>query len=183
MAKSASRKLSLPVRLAIVAVAMFAFGFLLAPLYSVVCRLTGLNQLQAADEVAKDTRPDTKRAVAMQFDSNLRDGLPWEFHPMQRELQVHPGQLVRVSYQASNTSDRTIVGQAVPSFAPDDASAFVRKLECFCFTTQTLGPHEVKELPVIFMVDPSLPADIRTVTLSYTFFEVPGGAPSNGRGS
>jgi len=180
MVKGASRKLALPVRLAIVAVAMFAFGFLLAPLYSVVCRLTGLNQLQAADEVAKDIHPDTNRTVTMQFDSNLRDGLPWEFRAKQREMQVHPGQLVRVLYKASNTSPKTIVGQAVPSFAPDDASAYVRKLECFCFSTQTLGPHEVKDLPVLFMVDPALPANIRTVTLSYTFFEVPGGAPSNG---
>jgi len=183
MAIGATRKLALPVRLGILAVAMFAFGFLLAPLYSVVCRLTGLNQLQAADEVAKGTRPDTNRTVSMQFDANLRDGLPWEFRPTRREMQVHPGQLARVSYTASNTSDRTIVGQAVPSFAPDDASAFVRKLECFCFSTQALGPREVKDLPVMFMIDPALPADIRTVTLSYTFFEVPGGAPLNGRGS
>lgn len=164
------------------AVAMFGFGFLLAPLYSVVCRLTGLNQLQAADAVAKDTRPDTKRTVSMQFDSNLRDGLPWVFRPTQTVLQVHPGQLVRTSYEASNTSDRAIVGQAIASFAPADAAAYVRKLECFCFSTQTLAPHEVRNLPVIFVIDPALPSDVPTVTLSYTFFEVPGaGKPSKRR--
>src|SRR5262245_46658499 len=183
MASGASRKVALPVRLAIRAVVMFAFGYLLAPVYSVVCRLTGLNQLQRADEVAKDTRPDTNRTVTMQFDSNLRDGLPWEFRPAQREMQVHPGQLVRVFFKAGNTSRETIVGQAVPSFAPEAAAAFVLKLECFCLSTQALGPHEVRDLPVLFMIGPALPADIRTVTLSYTFFEVPGGAPSMARGS
>ena len=162
---------------------MFAFGFLMAPLYSVLCRVTGLKQLQSADAVARDFRPDMNRTVSMQFDSNLSDGLPWEFRPMQAVMQVHPGQLVRVSYEASNTSDRAIVGQAIPSFAPADAAAYVHKLECFCFSTQTLGPHEVKDLPVIFLIDPALPAHIPTVTLSYTFFEVPGGASPSGRDS
>jgi cytochrome c oxidase assembly protein subunit 11 len=183
MATAPSRKRALPVRLAILAVAMFAFGFLLAPLYSAVCRLTGLNQLQSADSVAGGTRTDVNRTVSMQFDANLRDELPWVFRPMQPVMQVHPGQLVRVSYEVSNTSDRVIVGQAIPSFAPAGAAAYVHKLECFCFSTQTLAPHEVKNMPVVFVIDPALPGDVPTVTLSYTFFQVPGGAPSNGRKS
>jgi cytochrome c oxidase assembly protein subunit 11 len=182
MAKATSGKRALPIKLAILAVAMFGFGYLLVPLYSVVCRLAGLNQLQSADSVAAGTRTDVKRTVSMQFDANLRDGLPWVFRPMQPVVQVHPGQLVRVSYEASNTSDRAIVGQAIASFAPADAAAYVRKLECFCFSTQTLAPHEVKNLPVVFVIDPALPRDIPTVTLSYTFFQVPGGGtPSKGR--
>ena len=160
---------------------MFAFGFALVPLYSVLCRLTGLNQLQAADSVANGTRPDMNRTVLMQFDSNLRDGLPWVFRPMQSVMQVHPGQLVRLSYEISNTSDKTIIGQAIPSFAPADAAAYVRKLECFCFSTNTLAPNEVKELPVMFMIDPALPSDVSTVTLSYTFFEVPGASTPSTR--
>ena len=180
MATGPSGKRALPVKLAMVAAAMFAFGFLMAPLYSVLCKATGLNQLQSADAMAKDSRPDVSRTVSMQFDSNLSDGLPWVFRPTQREMQVHPGQLVRISYEASNTSDRPIVGQAVASFAPAAASAYVRKLECFCFSTQTLAPHEVKDLRVTFVVDPALPADIPAVTLSYTFFEVPSGTSSNG---
>jgi cytochrome c oxidase assembly protein subunit 11 len=181
MAIGPSRKRALPVKLAILAVAMFVFGFLLAPLYSVVCRLTGLNQLQSADSVAAGTRTDVKRTVSMQFDANLRDGLPWVFRPMQPVMQVHPGQLVRASYEASNTSDRAIVGQAVASFAPAGAAAYVRKLECFCFSSQTLAPHEVKNLPVVFMIDPALPRDVPTVTLSYTFFEVPGAGTASKR--
>ena len=182
MATGPSRKRALPVRLAVLAVAMFGFGYLLVPLYSVLCRVTGLNQLQSADSVAAGTRPDVTRTVSMQFDANLRDGLPWVFRPMQSVMQVHPGQLVRVSYEASNTSDRAIVGQAIASFAPADAAAYVRKLECFCFSTQTLAPHEVKNLPVVFVIDGALPRDVPTVTLSYTFFEVPGaGTPAKRR--
>jgi cytochrome c oxidase assembly protein subunit 11 len=184
MVTSPSRTRALPVRLAILAVAMFGFGFALVPLYSVLCRLTGLNQLQAADSVASGTRPEMNRTVSMQFDSNLRDGLPWVFRPMEPVMQVHPGQLVRVSYEIRNTSDRTIIGQAIPSFAPAAAAAHVRKLECFCFSTNTLAPNEVKELPVVFIIDRALPSDVSIVTLSYTFFEVPGaGTPSNRRRS
>jgi cytochrome c oxidase assembly protein subunit 11 len=129
MATGPSRKRALSVRLAVLAVAMFGFGYLLVPLYSVLCRVTGLNQLQSADTVAAGTRPDATRTVSMQFDANLRDGLPWVFRPMQSVMQVHPGQWVRVSYEASNTSDRAIVGQAIASFAPADAAAYVRKLQ------------------------------------------------------
>ena len=182
MATAISRQRALPVKLAVLAVAMFGFGYLLVPVYSIVCRLAGLNQLQSADSVAAGTRPDVNRTVSMQFDSNLRDGLPWVFRPIQRVVQVHPGELVRVSYEASNTSDRAIVGQAIASFAPADAAAYVRKLECFCFSTQTLAAHEVKNLPVVFVIDPALPRDVPTVTLSYTFFEVPGaGTPAKRR--
>ena len=184
MAISPPRKRALPVRLAIVAVFMFGFGFALVPLYSVLCRLTGVNQLQAPDSIGSDTRPEVNRMVLMQFDSNLRDGLPWVFRPMESVMQVHPGQLVRMSYEISNASDRTIIGQAIPSFAPADAAAYVRKLECFCFSTNTLAPNEVKQLPVMFLIDRALPSDVSTVTLSYTFFEVPGaGTPSNRRRS
>jgi len=178
------RARALPVRLAMLAVAMFGFGFALVPLYSVLCRLTGLNQLQAADSVANGTRLDLNRTVLMQFDSNLRDGLPWVFRPMESVMQVHPGQLVLMSYEISNNSGRRIIGQAIPSFAPAEAAAYVRKLECFCFSTNTLAPNEVKELPVMFIIDRALPSDVSIVTLSYTFFEVPGaGTPSNRRRS
>ena len=178
MANRASRKLALPVKLALLAVGMFAFGYLLAPLYSVVCRVAGLNQLQAADEIAKDTRPDTGRTLRMQFDSNLRDGLPWVFRPMQTTLAVHPGEQVRAAYEARKNSDRPIIGQAIDSYAPQGAAAYVRKLQCFCFSAQRLGPHEVKNMPVLFMIDPGVPQEVSTVTLSYTFFELAGAAVS-----
>jgi len=119
-------------------------------------------------------RQDSNRTVLMQFDSNLHDSLPWNFRPMQPTLAVHPGQLVRVSYEVINNSDHTISGQAIPSYAPAGAAAYVRKLECFCFSIQTIEAHEVRQMPVIFLIDSSLPRDVPTVTLSYTFFEVPG---------
>jgi cytochrome c oxidase assembly protein subunit 11 len=153
---------------------MFGFGYLLPPLYSTVCQLTGFNRLQSADVVSTNTRANAKRTVLMQFDSNLRDGLPWKFRATQTTKEVHPGQLVSVSYDVSNDSDRAISGQAIPSYAPTGAAAYVRKLECFCFSIQTLAPREVRRMPVVFLIDTELPSDVRTVTLSYTFFEVPG---------
>ena len=171
------RRRKLLLKLVTVSAAMFGFGYLMPPLYSKVCQLTGFNQLQAADTAFSPTRQDPSRSVLMQFDSNLRDDLPWRFRATQSTKQVHPGQLVTVSYDVVNNSPRAISGQAIASYAPTGAVAYVRKLECFCFSIQTLGPHEVRRMPVIFVIDPSLPSDVRTVTLSYTFFEVPGRQP------
>jgi cytochrome c oxidase assembly protein subunit 11 len=159
--------------LVLVTVSMFGFGYLLAPLYAVICRVAGLNRLEA-DSVAADIRPDLSRTILMQFDSNLRDDLPWVFRPLQLTAQVHPGELMRISYEARNDSDRTIIGQAIVSYAPEGAAAYVRKLQCFCFSTQRLAPHEVRQMPVLFMIDPKLPRDVRALTLSYTFFNVAG---------
>jgi|ERR1700722_607712 len=160
---------------------MFGFGYLLSPIYATFCRATGLNQLGRADVVDTAIRPDASRTILMQFDGNLRDGLPWVFRPMQGTLVVHPGELVRVAYEARNTSDRTMFGQAIASYAPAGAAAYVRKLQCFCFSAQKLAPHEVKSMPVLFMIDPSLPQEVSTVTLSYTFFDLAGIAVSPAR--
>ena len=157
-----------------VAASMFGFGYVLPPLYARVCQLTGFNQLQSADSVSGSAQPDADRTVLMQFDSNLRDGLPWNFRATQATAPVHPGQLVQVSYEVSNNSDHAISGQAIASYAPAGAAAYVRKLECFCFSIQTFAAHEVRQMSVIFLIDSSLPRDVSTVTLSYTFFEVPG---------
>jgi cytochrome c oxidase assembly protein subunit 11 len=168
------RNRRLVVGLVAVSVAMFGFGYLLSPLYLRLCRVAGVNRLQSADAVSSEMRAVANRSVLMQFDSNLRDGLPWEFRPTQPAVQIHPGELVRISYDVRNNSDRAIVGQAIASYAPEGAAAYIRKLECFCFSMQTLAPHETRQMPVIFVVDPSLPSDVRIVTLSYTFFQVPG---------
>jgi cytochrome c oxidase assembly protein subunit 11 len=157
-----------------VAAAMFGFGYMLPPLYAKVCQLTGFNRLQNADSVSASTQPDADRTVLMQFDSNLRDNLPWKFRATQATVPVHPGQLVQVTYEVSNNSDHAISGQAIASDAPAGAAAYVRKLECFCFSIQTFAAHEVRQMPVIFLIASSLPRDVPTVTLSYTFFEVPG---------
>lgn len=169
---AASENRRLLVRLALAAVVMFGFGFLLVPFYEKICEVTGLNNLLRADSVA-NTQVDATRTVTVQFDANVHD-LPWRFRPLQASVQVHPGELVTVAYEVSNGRSEPVTGQAVPSYGPQVAGKFFRKMECFCFTQQTLAPGEKRLMPVAFVVDPGLPADVGTITLSYTFFEIAG---------
>jgi cytochrome c oxidase assembly protein subunit 11 len=160
-------------KLVIVTLGMFGFGFALVPFYYKICEATGIN---SGDEqsLAKNTQVDSSRWVTLEFDANTNAALPWQFKPAQRSLRVHPGQLVQVEYEVTNTSDRAIVGQAVPSYGPASAAAFFRKIECFCFTPQTLAAGESRRMPVMFVLDPAMDRDLHTVTLSYTFFSANG---------
>ena len=160
-------------RLSIVAVAMFGFGFALVPFYDHICRALGINSLVAKSEAAANTQVDFTRKVTIEFDANSH-GMPWRFQPVVRHMVVHPGQLVNVDYEVANVRGSAVTGQAVVSYGPRLAGQYVRKLECFCFTQQTLAAGETRRMPVSFVLDASLPADINTVTLSYTFFEVAG---------
>jgi cytochrome c oxidase assembly protein subunit 11 len=160
-------------RLSIVAVAMFGFGFALVPFYDHICRALGMNSLVEKSEPAANTQVDLTRKVTIEFDANAH-GMPWRFQPTVRHLVVHPGQLVNVDYEVANVRASAMTGQAVVSYGPALAGRYVRKLECFCFTQQTLAAGETRRMPVSFVLDASLPADINTVTLSYTFFEVAG---------
>ena len=170
--REANRALSR--RLGFVVVAMFGFGFLLVPFYEKLCEVTGIRDLGRADQ-AVSTQVDLSRTVRLELDGNLRN-LPWEFRPKSPLLSVHPGALTEVVFEIVNTSGRPITGQAIPSYAPAHAGQYFRKLDCFCFTTQTLLPGERREMPVVFVIDPGLPRDLPAITLSYTFFEVEGGA-------
>jgi len=161
-------------KLGAVAVAMFGFGYALVPFYEKICEVTGLRNIARPDEVA-NTQVDASRDVRIEFDSNVRK-LAWTFRPLQPVLQVHPGELREAMFEIVNTTDRPLTGQAIPSYGPQHAAQYFRKLECFCFTKQTLQPGERRQMPVVFVVDPALPGDIATITLSYTFFEVEGGA-------
>ena len=154
----------------VVTLGMFGFGFALVPFYYKICEVTGINS-GAEQTLAKNTQVDTSRLVRLEFDANTGAGLPWQFKPEIRSMQVHPGQLVQVEYEISNTSDHAIVGQAVPSYGPARAAAFFKKIECFCFTPQTLAAGEVRRMPVLFVLDPDMDKDVHTVTLSYTFFD------------
>ena len=160
-------------RLSIVAVAMFGFGFALVPFYDQICRALGINSLVERTEEVANTQLDMTRAVTVEFDANAH-GMPWRFQPAVRYLQVHPGQLVQVDYEVANVRSSPVTGQAVVSYGPQLAGRYIRKLECFCFSQQTLAAGETRRMPVSFVVDASLPDDINTITLSYTFFEVPG---------
>ena len=163
---------TLLVKLFVIAVAMFGFGYGLVPLYDRICEATGLRDIAVADEV-KSTQVDSTRAVRIELDSNVRK-LPWAFRPQEAIISVHPGEVRQVVYEISNRTDHAMTGQAIPSYGPREAAQYFRKLECFCFTKQTLQPGESRQMPVVFVVDPSLPKDIATITLSYTFFEVEG---------
>lgn len=161
-------------RLSVVAVAMFGFGYLMVPFYEKFCEVTGIRNIGRADE-AVNTQVDTKRTVRVELDGNLRN-LPWQFHPKEPQVDVHPGELRQVVFEVVNTTGRTITGQAIPSYAPQHAAQYFRKLDCFCFATQSLAAGERREMPVVFVIDPKLPDDLPTITLSYTFFEVEGAA-------
>jgi cytochrome c oxidase assembly protein subunit 11 len=160
------------VRLVVIVVAMFGFGYLLVPFYDQICRVTGLREVAQPDEVA-NTQVVATRDVRIEFDSNTRN-LAWTFKPEQPIVVVHPGEVRQVVYEVTNNTGRTITGQAIPSYGPQYAASYFRKLECFCFTKQTLKPNETRKMPVVFVIDPKAPADLATITLSYTFFEVEG---------
>lgn len=166
-------------KLVVIACAMFGFGFALVPFYKKICEVTGINNVIKRDEVV-NTQVDASRTVVLEFDTNLRSNLPWTFRPLEKSVSLHPGELKQVMFEIRNNSDRPVTGQAIPSYGPQLAAQHFRKLECFCFTQQTLQPGEVKKMPVVFVIDTALPGDVNTVTLSYTFFEVEGKGGRNG---
>ena len=168
-------------KLAVVVGLMFAFGYALVPIYRTICEVLGVNvlaraELQGAAAAPSSSQVDLGRTVTVEFDANARG--PWDFKPAQSTVDVHPGELVTVMYEFRNRQDRTMAAQAFPSYAPASAMAHFKKLECFCFTEHVLKPGESKQWPVVFVVDRKLPKDVRTITLSYTFFEVGGKTPA-----
>jgi cytochrome c oxidase assembly protein subunit 11 len=160
-------------KLVVVTVGMFGFGYAMVPFYNKICEVTGINA-DGAQVLAKNTQVDVSRKVTMEFDANVDAKLPWKFTPVQKSISMHPGEMVQVLYEAENQTDQDITGQAIPSYGPQLAAQFVKKIECFCFTGQTLKAHEKRQMPVMLVLDPALPRDVNTVTLSYTFFVMPG---------
>ncbi|GAB1387381.1 cytochrome c oxidase assembly protein [Melaminivora sp.] len=176
-------------KLTVVALGMFAFGYLLIPIYQRICEATGINILSLSERLVPgngqagpnarlpaNTQVDKSRLITVEFDANARG--PWEFKPERRSIQVHPGELATVLYEFQNVQDRRMSAQAIPSYAPRQAAAHFTKLECFCFSQYTLEPGEKKQWPVAFVIDPRLSRDVSTITLSYTFFEVGGKTPA-----
>ena len=158
-------------RLAVVVLAMFGFGYALVPLYDVLCELTGLGgRTGVVAASALDGVVDTSRTIKVQFLGTVNSRLPWEFRPNVASMEVHPGQVYETTYFARNLSSATTIGQARPSVAPSIASLHFNKTECFCFVEQEFAPGEARSMPVRFVLSRGIPADIATVTLSYTFF-------------
>ncbi len=160
-------------RLAVVALAMFGFGYALVPFYYALCSAWGVNDFDKADAAPLNTQVDASRVVTVELDSNTHK-MPWRFRPLVRHVAVHPGELTTVEYEVVNTEAVAVTGQAVPSYGPQLAGEYFRKVECFCFTQQTLAPGERRRMPVTFVIDPRLPREVNTIALSYTFFEVEG---------
>jgi len=175
-------------KLLVVTAAMFGFGYALVPMYRQICEALGINVLTLSEDRTaswagkekRNSQVDTTRLVTIEFDANARG--PWEFKPAKSSLQVHPGEMATVEYEFKNVQNRTMVAQAIPSYAPMQAGPHFNKIECFCFSEWTLKPGESKRWPVTFVVDAKLPKDVTTITLSYTFFEVGGRVPAEPKG-
>jgi cytochrome c oxidase assembly protein subunit 11 len=163
---------ALLLRLCVVVLGMFGFGFALVPFYEKICEVTGIRNIGRADATT-NTQVDATREVRIEFDANVRK-LPWRFKPESPVISVHPGEVVQAVFEVVNNDSRPVTGQAIPSYGPQYAAQYFKKLECFCFTRQTLKPGESRKMPVVFVVDPSAPRELTTISLSYTFFEVEG---------
>lgn len=172
-------------KLLVVAALMFAFGYALVPIYRAICTALGINVLSVAEQRTSPAAPgkpvvngqiDYSRTITVEFDANARG--VWDFKPAQSSIQVHPGEMATVMYEFRNIQNRPMAAQAIPSYAPRQAMSHFNKVECFCFNEYTLQAGERKAWPVVFVIDPKLPRDVKTITLSYTFFEVGGKVPA-----
>jgi len=174
------------IRLLSVALFMFGFGYALVPAYKAICEITGINVVTnkneygirafGAQKPAKDSsQVDLTRSITIEFDSNTKG--PLRFRPVKNYMEVHPGELNQITYEVVNEQNKVVVAQAIPSYAPKVATNHFTKIECFCFSQQTLQPKESRQMPVMFVVDKNLPKDVKTITLSYTFFEIQGATP------
>jgi cytochrome c oxidase assembly protein subunit 11 len=161
------------VRLAVVAAGMFGFGYALVPFYYEICRVWQVNLIDKPDAAPLNTQVDASRTITIELDSNTHK-IAWQFRPLVSHVSVHPGELTTVEYEVVNTRPTAVTGQAVASYGPQFAGEYFKKLQCFCFTQQTLAAGETRRMPVSFIVDPRLPKDVTSIALSYTFFEVDG---------
>ncbi|MDW3096033.1 MAG: cytochrome c oxidase assembly protein [Gammaproteobacteria bacterium] len=167
-------------KLALVCVCMFGFGYVLVPLYDVFCDLTGLRFTQDSEQlVAQEIKEDTTRFVTVEFDVSMNQSMPWNVKPAVSKLQVHPGRVYTTNYIAKNTTQSSMIGQAVPSVTPYVANKHLVKTECFCFENQPIDAGKEVEMALSFMINPKLPKDVKVVTLSYTFFDITQSAKIN----
>jgi len=168
----AQKNKRLIVRLFSIIGVMFCFGFALVPLYDVFCEVTGLNGRNVVRSEAPSTLIDTSRTVRIEFTTSVSPGMPWHFKPVTKAIDVHPGENKVVKFSAFNPTKHKIIGQAIPSVSPGLASLYLNKTECFCFNQQPLNAGENVEMGLVFFISPDLPEHIKTMTLSYTLFNV-----------
>jgi len=157
-------------KLLVIAVGMLGFGFAMVPMYRQICKAIGIDSTRVVD--AANTQVDASREVRVELIASSA-GLPWRFEALDRSVRMHPGELVMVRYRVENTLGRPVTAQARMSTAPERAAEYLEKQQCFCFTSQTLAPGEVREMPVVFRVKADAPRDLQSIVLSYSFLEVP----------
>jgi cytochrome c oxidase assembly protein subunit 11 len=159
-------------KLLAIAAGSFGFGFALVPLYNVLCSVTGYgDQAKLLQKVSAIEHPQPNRTVTVQFLTDVASAGNWEFRPVVRTVEVHPGELYTAQFYAHNLTGRDTVAQAVPNIAPSEVAAYFHKTECFCFTPQHFSLNEGRNMPVRFIIDPALPSHIDLITLAYTFYD------------
>jgi cytochrome c oxidase assembly protein subunit 11 len=161
-------------RLSLIVVGMFGFGWALIPLYDLLCEITGLGG-RTGDQYVYDpavVQEDGSRLVQVNFITNTNGGMPWEFWAEKGGVRVHPGEVKEVKFYVRNNTNRRMIGQAIPSVVPIKAAAHFHKTECFCFNHQVLEPGETMEMPMRFIVGSELPKNVPTISLSYALFDV-----------
>jgi cytochrome c oxidase assembly protein subunit 11 len=152
---------------------MFGLGFAMAPFYDAICEYFGVaGKLRVAATAESSYPVDLTREVSFEFVTSVNERMPLEFRVETPKLKIHPGQYYTVRFYAVNRSNRKIIGQAIPSVAPAQEAGHLKKTQCFCFTEQEFEPNQEREMPVRFVVDPGLSADVKDMTLSYTFFDI-----------
>ena len=161
--------------LALLGVLRFGFGFALVPIYNSLCKALSINGKVVQDTSQYHDTPGVianEREVTVEFVATNNGGVPWAFYPKIAQITVHPGKIARLAFYAENKTNRRMTVQAIPSVTPGIAAKYIKKTECFCFTQQTLNGHEAMDMPLLFHLDPDLPADIKTITLAYALFDV-----------
>lgn len=161
-------------KLSLIVVGMFGFGFALVPLYDILCEITGLGG-RTGGEYTYDPatmQRDSSRLIRVNFITNTNAGMPWKFWSESGGVRVHPGELKEVNFYVTNTTNRRMVGQAIPSVVPFKAAAYFHKTECFCFNSQVLEPGETIAMPMRFIVGPELPRNVESISLSYALFDI-----------
>lgn len=161
--------------LSLIVLGMFAFGFALIPIYNSLCKNLGINGKTNPEAIAYDVskaKIATDREILVEFVATNNSGVPWAFYPKTKKIKVHPGEIVKLAFYAENKTDHRMTVQAIPSVTPGIAAKYLKKTECFCFTQQTLNGHEAMNMPLLFHLDTAIPEKVKTVTLSYTLFDV-----------
>jgi len=159
-------------KLLAIAAGSFGFGFALVPLYNVLCSVTGYgDQTKLLQKVSAIEHPDVSRTVTVEFLTDVASSGEWEFRPVKRRIEVHPGELYTAEFYAHNLTGRDTTAQAVPNISPSEVAAYFHKTECFCFRPQHFNVDEGRNMPVRFIIDPAMPAHIDLITLAYTFFD------------